>query len=268
MDFFEYKNYRKLLSDWLRKRKSQRKGGVVQMAEAIGIHPTFLSQVLGDTKEFSAEQAMAAASYMSMTALEKEFFLLLVLSERAGSKDLKEYYNLKLEQITKQRLDLDKRFEGHKTLTDADRAVFYSSWIYSAIRLACSIDDGQTVEQLCLRFDLPREKVISILDFLCGVGFCENQKGKYLLKVIHTHVPSNSPFVVRHHINWRLQALQKIDSSTEEELHLTAPMMISKKDFTKIRDVLTATIKECVEVAKESKSEELACLNIDFFWPK
>lgn len=74
-----------------------------------------------------------------------------------------------------------------------------------------------------------------------------------------------TPFVIRHHSNWRLRAINSLENTNTEELNLTAPMSISKKDFQIIREKIVKLIQESVEVAKASKAEDLAALTIDFF---
>lgn len=72
-------------------------------------------------------------------------------------------------------------------------------------------------------------------------------------------------FVVKHHTNWRMKAIQKMDTRAKEELYFTAPMSIAKKDFELIREKLNVALKDIVDIAKESAAEEVVCLNIDFF---
>lgn len=82
---------------------------------------------------------------------------------------------------------------------------------------------------------------------------------------MHVHVPNESPLVVKHHTNWRLKAIQKMDKREQSELFFTAPMALSKKDFAIIREKFNVVIKETINIVKDSPSEELVCLNIDFF---
>lgn len=266
MVVFEYFEYRKILKDWARKARIERRGTVASLAEAVRVHPTFLSQVMSGKRDLSAEQALAAAQHMGFAAMEREYFFLLVQKERAGTKDLSAFYEEKLTKMRAERLNLEKRLEAHRTLTDEERAVFYSSWIYSAIRLFCSIGGSQTLDAIASRFSLSREKTTEILEFLCKTGLVKPAGGGYILGEQHTHVPRSSPFVVRHHLNWRLRAIHGLENASEEEMHFTAPMAISKKDFHRIREKIVTLIQEAVEVAKESPAEELACLGIDYFW--
>lgn len=81
----------------------------------------------------------------------------------------------------------------------------------------------------------------------------------------HLHIPNESPLVVKHHTNWRMKAVQKMDTRESAELFFTSPMSISVKDFDVIRERLNIALKGIVDIAKESPAEEVVCLNIDFF---
>ena len=96
-------------------------------------------------------------------------------------------------------------------------------------------------------------------------GLCIEEQGIYRLGDSHIHVSNESHFVVKHHLNFRIKSMQKMDTRDGNELFFTAPMSISKADFKIIREKLNLIVKEIVEVAKDSKSDQVTCLNIDFF---
>lgn len=52
------------------------------------------------------------------------------------------------------------------------------------------------------------------------------------------------------------------------EVMYTAPMSISRTDFTKIRSRLAEVIKEVTNTAIHSKAEDIVYFGIDFFWIK
>ena len=52
----------------------------------------------------------------------------------------------------------------------------------------------------------------------------------------------------------------------EDELMYTGQFSLSKKDFETLRENLTEFLKTTNQVVKESKAEDLACLNVDWFW--
>ena len=234
----------------------------------MGIHPTLLSQVLKEKKELSSEQWMQFCSILELTSLEKEYLVFLHLKNRAGTKELRDYYQSKLDIILQQRLELKSKFQNYKELSDKDRAIYYSTWLYAAIRIYCAIDNGKSIDDICNKFQITKNYAQEILDFLCVTGLCVLEKNKYKMGTQHLHVPDNSPFLNKHHLNWRLKSIQALDSVQKEDIHLTSAMSISKKDFESIREKLTDAIQESVKIAKESNAEDVVVLTLDYFWLK
>lgn len=265
VNIFDFDDYRSFLKSWLESAKESKSSNLTRLAESMSIHPTYLSHVLSGSKNLSPEQAFLVSEYLSLTALEKELFFTLIQIERAGSVSLKKYLIDKKLELMKEKDQLKKRFDSHRELTDSERATYYSSWIYSAIAVATDIQNGQTAEELCEKFSVGRSQIQQILDFLTSIGLVVEKKGIFSLGETHVHVPNESGFVVKHHTNWRLKAIQGMDFRNNKELFFTVPMSISEKDFDKIREKITAAIQDIVSVAKKSNSEHVVCLNIDFF---
>jgi uncharacterized protein (TIGR02147 family) len=266
LEIVNFPNYRSLIRSFLERRAPKGRGEILKLAEFMGVHPTFVSQVLAGKKDFNMEQSFAVAEYLELTPVERKYFLLLVQKDRAGSKKLKDYLNQELADLRRSLLPIANQLKEHRSLTDEEKAVFYSSWKFSAIRLYCSLGSGKTLEEICEYFRLSRQRALEILEFLVAKNLLLNSKGVYSLGSQHTHLPGDSPHIVRHHMNWRMRALQRHDSVTQEELAFTAPVSISKKDFLAIREKVLACIKESIEVAKNSDAEEVAFLNIDWLW--
>ena len=85
---------------------------------------------------------------------------------------------------------------------------------------------------------------------------------------VATHLEKKSPFLIKHHTNWRLKAIQAAESLSDQELMYSANVSISKKDFTVLREELMQVIQRFVEVVKPSPAEDIAQFNLDFFWIK
>lgn len=126
---------------------------------------------------------------------------------------------------------------------------------------------GQRVEQISKVFSLTMNRTHEVVDFLLRTGLCVEDDNLIRIGDLHTHVPAGSPFVTRHHTNWRLKAVQALDRTDDDELHFTAPMAISEKDFLTIREKIVRLIQESVETAKNSEAENLAVVCIDLFRP-
>ena len=265
---FSFADYRKYLASWLDHAKKQKLATMSTLSTVAQVHTTFMSQVLKGGKQLSLEQAALLADYFKHTELEREYFFVLIQLDRAGNPSLRKYFEQKKSELNKQKNNMSRRMEGFKDLSHEDKTIYYSSWIYSALRTATDISNGQTLTQLSERFGISRQRCSNMMSFLVRCGLCEETKGVYKMRDQHVHIPSQSPLVTRHHSNWRLKALVDMDDRRSDELFFTAPMSISMSDFLKIRELLNVLIKKAIDVAKESKSEDVYCLNLDFFQPR
>lgn len=238
---------------------------MTKLAQVVQVHPTFLSHVLSGTKDLSLEQAALISQHFSHSRLEQEYFFIILQLNRAGSLLLKEMLLNRKKEIESEKNKLTSRFQKHKQLSDEQRAIFYSSWIYVAVWAATGIGKGQSVSSVSTLFSITRTRAEEILYFLLQTGLCTEKNDVFSPGETHVHVPNESPFVMKHHTNWRIKAIQRMDNRENKELFFSAPMSLGKKEFEIIREKMNNIIKEVVEVVKDSDAEEVVCLNIDFF---
>jgi uncharacterized protein (TIGR02147 family) len=266
MSIFNYKDYRHFIRQTVESFPKSGRGEWARLAEHLGVNATMISQVLSGSKDFSIEQAQKVGMFFGLQKMELDYFILFVQIERAGTHELKTYYKEKQNDLKKSALQVANRIVSERPLTDLERSVFYSSKFYSAIHLYCSINEGATVESLLQKFKIPRNRILEILQFLVSTGLCKHENGRYLMHNQSTHVEKGSPFLLKHHSNWRMEAVQKCEQLTDEELMFTANISLSKEDFPLIRESLVAMIQKLTVKIKDSPAEEIANLNIDFFW--
>ena len=265
LELFDFKDYRSFLKAWLKLAKQAGRSNVNRLAAVIGVHPTYLSQVMSGVKNMSLEQAATLVTELELTELEQDYFFALIQLDRAGTRPLKQYWEKQIARLHSERMKLNSRVGKHHELSDTERAIYYSSWLYSAVLVSTTIDGGQTIEQVSERFQIPRDKASEILTFLSRTGICDFKDGFYKMGKQTVYVPNTSPFVVKHHLNWRFKAIQKMDTREERELFFSSPMSLSKPDVLEIRKILAQTVERAQKVVEGSGAEELVCLNIDFF---
>ena len=265
LDIFNFSDYRAYLKAWLEEAREARTSNLTRLAERLGVHTSFLAHVLGGTKNLSFEQATELCDCLEHTNLEREYFFAILQIERAGSAKLKKYWNEKKHVILLDRQKLKSRVGAHHELSAEDRAIFYSSWIYVAVFVATAIEEGQSLDQIADRFGLSRDKAQIILTFLVQTGICELHGSIYKMGKSVVYLTNDSPLVVKHHTNWRMRAIQKMDTREDQEIFFTSPMSMSNSDFQKIRDLLSKSIQSALEICKDSNAEDIVCLNIDFF---
>lgn len=266
MQIFEITDYKAILKQKMKSNKSLGRGGMSRLAEHLRVHPTLISQVMSGPKDFTEEQALIIAEYFGLSILETEYFLILVKIERAGTIQLKKYYRQAREKMRQESLQLSKRLDSKRDLSDEEKAQFYSSWLYSAVHVMTSLEKGVDFEFICDRMKLPPSKIRKILEFLIKINMVVEKDGKFSPGTTFTHVGRDSAFVVQHHTNWRVKAIEKIESLNEEELMYSLNVSLSREDFKKLREELVQVIQNFLKVIKDSPAEDAAQFNLDFFW--
>lgn len=236
-----------------------------RLAESVAVHTSFLAHVLSGSKNLSLEQATDLSEVLKHISLEREYFFALLQTERAGSAKLKKYWTEKRTTILDERAKIRSRVGKHHELRSEDRAIFYSSWIYVAVFVATGINDGQTLSQIADRFGLEPQKAEEVLSFLVQSRICELIGSVYKMGKSVVYLTNDSPLIVKHHTNWRLRAIQKMDTRESIELYYTSPMSMSREDFARVRELLAKAIQTSLEICKSSPAEEVVCLNIDLF---
>ncbi len=238
-------------------------GEIQRWAEHLSVQSPYISQVLAGNKHFNIEYAIRLAKHIGLQGLELDYFILLIESERAGSVEAKEYFQRKIQNLKKESRNISNRVTKDKTLSEEEKTIFYSSWMYSAIRMFCSIGSGKTLHQISEHFEISKETCASMLAFLVQSGFVIQKGEKYQMGAQKTHIEKTSPHVKRHWLNWHVHALTHFENVDESEMVYSAPFSISKEDFEHLQEELTAFIKKFVERVQNTEPQEIAFLNID-----
>lgn len=263
---FEFHDYREFLHHYLRSLPKRGHGQLRVWAEKLRLHTSHISQVMKGDRDFSEVQGLELAEFLGLTELEEEYFLGLIRLTRAGNKKLRARIESQLRRLS----DRSARIQEHlpkqpRVLKESDAALFYSEWLYSAVRLLSSIPGCQTIEAIAHHLGEPVERISPIVDFLVSRDLCKSEGGQIGMGPFRTHLPPESPLIRRLHSNWRLRSLRAIERSAPSDLHFTCPMTLSEKDASKIRSHLVNEIGTIQKWIETSNSEKLVCLNIDLF---
>ncbi|MNT43381.1 hypothetical protein D3C72_1798500 [compost metagenome] len=191
--------------------------------------------------------------------------MLLVQKDRAGTKSLREYFQSQLDEILKARMVLTERLGKSQQLDEKDRSWYYSSWLPAALHIATTIPELRKADRLLNAFKVSESNLLSTLERLELIGLIKKQGDEYHPGLQQIRLGNDSHHVLKHHTNWRLQAMQSLDREKLNELHYSAVVSLSKEDVLKIKNTLLENIGENIKLIRESKEEELFCLSIDFF---
>jgi uncharacterized protein (TIGR02147 family) len=266
---YRYKDYQKFLKDLLTSYPKRGWGILKVWSEQTRVSASHLSLVLAKKKDLSIDQAVVLGKAIPMAPSEIDYFLLLVQYARAERVEIREYMKERIELLQKEHLKFTKGNPSDKTLNEEDRTIYYSSWIYSAVRMYSLLGTKLTIHDIIRRFKLPLKKAEEIVNRLVRLGLLElTTQGTLLPTVAILSLDRDSPNLTRHLLNWRIKGLENLERLENEEIAMSFPMAINQKLFSKYSAEFMAQISKLTRDLKEEDADEIACLNIDFFWIK
>jgi uncharacterized protein (TIGR02147 family) len=253
---FEFDGYKPYLRAVLGLGK-RRSGHRSKLAQFLSCQTAHVSQVLNGDNHFSVEQAFRINAFLGHSREEAHFFFLLVNLDRAGSKDLQGYYQTQIDEILRRRSVIKNRVNATHTVPQEHQARYYSSWHYLAIHMALSVPELQSRERLAAYFHLPIATIVEVLEFLVNVGLAEVHNGRYVIGQSHIHLGNDTTNINKHHMNWRVQAMDSLIRVNSADLHYSVVFSLSAKDAAKLKERLIATIRANLEDVGPSKEEVL-----------
>lgn len=265
MNIFDFDDYKKYVNFRTFQLPKKGRGQFLRMANFLSISPVTVSQIFKGNRHLTVEQACELSEFFGFTSLEEEYFTALVEQERAGTHKLKKLIENRLNDLRKKSQELRHRLKHDTQLSEETKAIFYSQWYYSAIRLITAVNGYQTPEEISKFFNLPIKRVNEVLQFLTNNDLCKEEKGLYQIGPNSTHIGSDHPLVMRHHANWRFKTIEKLNHLSSSELCLTLPCAISEKSIKLIKKELIEVIERSTKIIDDSPAEILTCLNIDLF---
>lgn len=264
LSIFEFSEYKAYLIHRLG-FKGQRKGEKSALARWLRCQPTFISQVVNGHHHLSLEQGQRATTYFALTQEESQFFMLLLLKDRAGSQELKAHFQDQIQSQLNKRMVLVERLGKSASLSDQDKAQYYSSWLYAAVHVALTIPHLRTKPAIAKHLGIGEVKVSEVLEFLTSIGLSELREGEYFPILKFILLGKGNYNLTKHHSNWRQRAIESLEHETLEDLHYSGVFSMSKKDAAKIKDLILEWIKKNLSIVEESKEEDLRAICVDFF---
>jgi uncharacterized protein (TIGR02147 family) len=264
MNIFEFKNYKKLVRERLRTYPRKGHGQYMRIAKLLNVHTTMVTHIFKGDSNLSVEQALKLAEYFAFSSLETDYFITLVHHERAANTQSSGYFERQIETLRARALNLSERLQAKKTLDERDQAIFYSAWYYSAIRLLCAIHEFKSPEAIVEMVRLPLATVARALEFLISTGLLREDDGRFVIGETLTYINRDSPLVAKHHLNWRLRAIEQLDHIPEEDLVFTNSIAISEMDFLKVREEIVKFLETYKKIGDPSPSEQLCFLTVDW----
>jgi uncharacterized protein (TIGR02147 family) len=265
MNIFEYEDYKKWVNDKIKIMPKKGRGQYRRLSEHLSTNSAVITQVFKGDRQLTPEQAIALADFFGMSKEEQRFLILLVNYARAGSY---RYKKILKEDIELQKLNYRKifyRVPRDRDLSDEAKSVLYSNWYYLAIWSLTAIPGFDQSDSISERLGISKKKVREAIDFLLKHSLIVEKKSKLQIGPKLIHLEAESPLISRHHQNWRLRAFTKYEESRGNDAFYSAPVTLSQADVVLIREKIIQFISESVDLIKNSPSEKLYCLCLDWF---
>ena len=268
MEVFEAEGYRELLRHFLTEGKSRApRGKTSSLARALKCHVTFISQVARGLADFSPDQSLAFCKAAHYTEDETHFFLDLLTYERAGTVALKSLLAKKIEKKRSEFIRAGKRFKS-ENLAKEDQQKYFCDPGLQLIHVLIQLEGIETAQNISDFMGCEVKILIPYLKDLVRMGIVDRDaEQKYTSRLNFIHLERGSAEFQFYTNFWRQFArLQVLGNSqrSEKEMSLTSLVVTSEEAAEKIRTKLAKQLESIGEEVKDSKSECLYFLALDF----
>ncbi|WP_412471259.1 TIGR02147 family protein [Halobacteriovorax sp. RT-2-4] len=264
MNIYDFTDYREYLRECLgpKSKNFTRKS----LSYELNCQLSFINQVLTFRSHLSLEHAIKTSNYLQLTDEEKDYFLLMVQKDRAGSVELERYFLEKINDIQNKRKEITNRIKATNTLTTEDQMKYYSSWYYVAIHILTALPTFNGAQEIATHLKLNIKVVKDALDFLIDKNFVTiDSHGKLAIGSTRIHLPQGSDMLPRHHVNWRQKAMESVDHVGENDLHYSSLLGISRKDLPVLKEKVLKLLEEFEVVLNETGEEIPVVFTLDLF---
>lgn len=261
-DFLDYKSY---LSSRFSETDKQRRVSRAALAKAIRCQPSYLTRIINGNAHLSLEQAHATSIFFQHTEDESHYFLLLVEWARAGTPSLKNHLEKFARTQREQILNLKKRLKIATVLSSEDQSRYYGSWHFAAVHACLGAPGFRTLKETSARLRISHKRVAEVTEFLVSTGLIQERSGKYAAGIARIHLGHDSPLIARHHLNWRLRAIESLENLNQQDLYYSSVICLSEADTLKIKAELVKAIERAKGIVRDSTEENVFCLALDLF---
>lgn len=263
-EIFQFDDYRAFIKAYVAMLPKGGRGFYRKLSSDLKTNTVTISQIMAGKRSFNMDQGYHLTEIFGLGETEARYFQCLVQIDLAGSERLKKHLRSNLKVLKKEARDLKKVLHQSTEVSENAKAVFYSDWVYSALRILCAIDSDLSAQQFADKLDLSTERVSEAIRFLLENGLLERTKDGLRVRMKSTHLEASSPLIKSRQLSWRIKAAEYMESDTEQFFY-TGPCSISHEDYEEFRNELVQLIKSFSERVSRTKAQRLACLNIDFF---
>ena len=257
---FEFKNYQSYLLYFFQLKR----GNQARLADFLNCRSSFLTQVIDEKVELSLDQAAKIPNFLGFNKNEKMAFMLLVQKQKMKDAGEKKFIEDQINTLKQKNNTVKERLNDIGELDEIAQAKYYSSWVYGAVHILCAFSWVKDMNDVIQYLKIDRAVAGEALVFLQECGLIQIKNNQLSIGKKQIHLNDQSEHIFNHHINWRLKAIEKLNSKKSQILNYSSLIGISKSDASLIKEVFLKSITDTNQIVQKSGEDSAFLLNIDF----
>lgn len=259
---YNFADYKEYINARIHRLKNKGRGTYSRIAEFLEVSNVLVSQVLNGDRNFSRDKAFLLTLFFKMTEAETDYFMNLFEKNVTPDQSHKQYLQARLSKIKKEIMEAE--FDIKKSVPDDFQKTYYSSWLYSAVRLSLMKDDISTIEDLSKFLGYPEDTLNPILEDLISAQLIrrlDDHSYKVTSRSLHLAFPSEH--LKNHHMNLKNLEVNRIISGIQEGEVCYSSMVVTSRQ---VIEEQIAKLRECIKESSREfsrgQSEELILFNL------
>lgn len=263
MNIFHFDSYKEYLAQNVKELASQR-GYQSRLAQAAKVHPSYISRVISDNGHLTPDQAILLCRFWGFRTDETDYFINLVLRERAADPELKNYLSAKITELRARNDELSQHLIAEKVNPHQNNQ-YYSHWIFAAVHILLGVRNINSAAALSERLRIALPIVEQTLQTLEQMGLVKQDGNNWRITKQNIHLSNNSWMAGVSHASWRAKCMERIGHGYKSDLHYTGVHSLATKDVKKIRQILQESLISIDEVVRPSRNETAMAICLDMF---
>ena len=269
MNVYAHLKYQEALEEAIeQRRKLPGKWTLRQMAESVGLQPSFLTNVMKRRFDFNADQLYAVAEYLGFGTNERRYLLLLLDYQRSANKTRKAEIKSEIDEIRRQNQKTEKHLQSKvvEQTTDA-LAEYYLDPFVQLVHVHLELPAfSAEPERLCTALGLSKPQLAKVLSVLIRLGYVRMEGKKYKVTDQYTHLPKEAPLCGPHQAMMRLKSIDQLQRLSDDQKY-SFSLAFAATDETKeqIREAFFAFLKKAESIYAPAPSKKAFQMNFDLF---
>ncbi len=253
-----------------------------EIAEESRIHASYFSRVMMGKANFSTDQLFRIGEKLKFQSDELDYFLVLGSFELAITSSEKNYFSEKIKRVQHEKLKISERLDSKKVEIHRSAAeelrfeIYYQDALTAEVHMWLTIDEYKiNPSWIANQLKISQARLEKELLKLEKLNLLKRKQGKIIEVLSDLHLGEDSPISYRNHINWRLKAIQNLESGSAAEdsaelkstdYHLSVAFSADRETKEELRALIQDFILEAKKkVGFCSKPTEVYHLMLDLF---